>query len=55
LSGDKPVAFRKIAVKIDLMGQRLDEMRKRSILSFIKNCPVHNTLRHSPEIEAEII
>jgi uncharacterized OsmC-like protein len=55
LSEEKPVSFRKIEAKIDLKGAQFDEMRKRSIISFIKNCPVHNTLKNSPEIITEII
>ena len=55
LSDEKPSRFKKIRAKINIRGAKLDEMRKKSIISFIKNCPVHNTLQHSPEIETEII
>lgn len=55
LSGDKPVSFRKIYAKIDFKGAPLDEMRRRSVISFIKNCPVHNTLKNPAEILTEIL
>ncbi|MDD2689943.1 MAG: OsmC family protein [Candidatus Omnitrophica bacterium] len=46
-----PVAFALISVSVDLKGAELDERRKKSLLEFIKNCPVHNTLKGNPEIE----
>ena len=55
LSAEKPVSFRKIKAIIDLKGLALDEMRRKSIISFIKNCPVHNTLKNPPEIETNIL
>jgi len=55
LSADKPVRFTKIYVKINITGGQIDEMRKKSILSFVKNCPVHNTLKLATDIETEII
>ncbi len=47
---EPPYRFRRIDVAIDLKGAELDERRKRAILEFIKNCPVHNTLKTSPDI-----
>jgi uncharacterized OsmC-like protein len=38
-------------VAIDLKGLQLDERRRDAFLRFIKNCPVHNTLKGSPLIE----
>jgi uncharacterized OsmC-like protein len=55
LSTEKPISFRKINAVIDLKGQKLDEMRMNSLLSFIKNCPVHNTCKTNPEIEVKIL
>lgn len=52
---EKPVRFKAINVSIDLNGTILDERRKRSFLEFIKNCPVHNTLKNSPDIEINIV
>ena len=53
-SKEQPVCFRKISVNIDLKGARLDERRLQAMLSFIKNCPVHNTLENAPQIEMKI-
>jgi putative redox protein len=53
-SEDKPVCFRKINVKIDLKGAQVDERRLKAIHEFIKNCPVHNTLKQNPEVEIKI-
>ena len=55
LSAEKPVSFRKINAVIDIIGAKIDEMHARSLLSFIKNCPVHNTLKINPEIEATLV
>jgi putative redox protein len=55
LSAEKPISFRKINAIIDLKGLKLDEMRQNSLIAFIKNCPVHNTCKVNPEIEAKII
>jgi uncharacterized OsmC-like protein len=52
---EKPIRFRAINAVIDLKGIKLDELRTNSLLSFIRNCPVHNTLKVSPSIEAKII
>jgi uncharacterized OsmC-like protein len=54
-SAEKPIGFKIINVLIDLKGARLDEMRTNSLISFIKNCPVHNTLKMDPRIDAAII
>lgn len=51
LSKEAPIAFKKINVSIDLKGHPLDERRKRALLEFIKNCPVHNTLKSDPVVE----
>ena len=49
-----PVCFRKINVSVDLKGVTLDERRLKAMLEFVKNCPVHNTLKTNPEIEIKI-
>ena len=54
LSKESPVGFRKINVKIDLKGAKLDERRLNALREFIKNCPVHNTIKGSPEVEIDI-
>ena len=48
---EKPICFKDIRVKIDLGGLKLDEKRLGALLTFIKNCPVHNTLKGDPSIE----
>ena len=48
------VHFKNIRVHIDLKNSKLDERRKASLLSFIKNCPIHNTLKSNPDINVEI-
>jgi len=53
-SEEKPVYFKKISIDVDLNGAEIDEHRKKSILSFIKNCPVHTTLKNSPVIDINI-
>lgn len=50
LGKEAPYYFRQISVAIDLKGRELDERRKKAILEFIKNCPVHNTLKNTPVI-----
>lgn len=52
---DKPLRFRKITVAVDLKGVALEERRLAALRDFIKNCPVHNTLKAVPEIDIEII
>ena len=55
LSAEKPIGFKTISAVIDLKGVKLDDMRTNSLISFIKNCPVHNTLKMNPSVEARII
>lgn len=52
---DKPAGFRKINVSLDLKGAQLDERRKKALLEFIKNCPIHNTLKMNPAVDIKII
>jgi uncharacterized OsmC-like protein len=49
LGSNRPVRFEKINVRISL-GQDIGA-RKRSLLEFVKNCPVHNTLSGKPDID----
>jgi len=51
---EAPVCFRKISVNIDLKGLKLDTRRQSALSEFIKNCPVHNTLKNNPEIGVNI-
>ncbi len=52
---EPPYGFKEIKVIIDLKGSPLDERRREALLSFIKNCPVHNTLRFNPQLEVNIL
>jgi len=54
-SKEKPVRFETINVSIELKGPKLDDKRKEALLSFIKNCPVGNTLNGKPNIEVELM
>lgn len=48
---DRPPRFRDIFISIDLKETKINELRKKSLLEFIKNCPVGSTLKNSPNIE----
>jgi uncharacterized OsmC-like protein len=54
LGKEAPYCFRQINVGIDLKDVSLDEKRRRSILDFINNCPIHNTLKNNPSIDIRI-
>ena len=47
---DPPKYLKDINIKIDIQASQLDKSRKESLLEFIKNCPVHNTLIHNPAV-----
>jgi len=52
LSQDNPRRFKDIQVKI-ILGQDIGE-RAKALLSFVRNCPVHNTLAGKPEVNFTI-
>jgi len=54
LSKEAPICFRKINVNVDLKGVGLDERRLKALDKFVKNCPVHNTIKNDPEVEIKI-
>ena len=54
LDAEKPHRFKNIKANISLNGVVLDDRRKAALLEFIKNCPVHNTLKIAPNIEVAI-
>ena len=54
ISKEAPHYLRSIEVYIDIKGASLDERRKKAILEFIKNCPVHNTLINIPEVNIKL-
>ncbi|MDD5730277.1 MAG: OsmC family protein [Candidatus Omnitrophica bacterium] len=49
-----PTCFRDIEIIVDLKGFELDDRRRNSMLEFVKNCPVHNTLKVNPRVEIKI-
>ena len=53
-SKEPPACFRKINIKIDLKGAELDDRRINALREFIKNCPVHNTIKGAPEVIIDI-
>ncbi len=55
LTDKAPYAFKKIEILVDLKGAKLDESKRASLLRFIKNCPVHQTLKINPEIDITLI
>ncbi|MBL7197883.1 MAG: OsmC family protein [Candidatus Omnitrophica bacterium] len=52
LSQDRPFRFKDVKIKISL-SQDVGN-RKESLLKFVKNCPIHNTITNHPNIEIEI-
>lgn len=52
---EPPFCFKEIKLELDLKGLPLDERRQKALLEFIKNCPVHNTLKASPDIAVRIV
>jgi len=55
LVSDKGYRFKNINVSIDLDGAMVDDAKKQSLIQFVKNCPVHNTLRSQPEMDIRIV
>ena len=51
---EPPASFKAIYVSVDLQGLALDERRKIALTEFVKNCPVHHTLKGSPEVTITI-
>ncbi len=52
---EPPIRFQHISALVKLRGQGLDEKRKKSLLDFIKNCPVHNTIKNNPDIDISLL
>ncbi|MFH1995470.1 MAG: OsmC family protein [Candidatus Omnitrophota bacterium] len=53
-SKEKPVSFRDIQVTIVTKNSAIGEERKGALISFIKNCPVHNTLKERPSVSITV-
>ena len=52
---EPPYRFKDIKVSIDLKGFAIDDRRQKALLEFIKNCPVHNTIKSDPSFTINII
>ena len=50
-SKEPPIRFKDIDISIDLKGFKMDERRKAALIEFIKDCPVHNTLKYQVNID----
>lgn len=48
---ESPRYLKNIKVDIDIPDLKLAPKRKEALLEFIKNCPVHNTLKYNPVID----
>jgi uncharacterized OsmC-like protein len=55
LTKELPMCFRAINITVDLKGAEIDERRKQALLEFVKNCPVHNTLKVGPSTAVKIL
>lgn len=53
-SQEPPLCFKAIRVAVDLKDAHLDERRIKALLEFVKNCPVHNTLKSNPLVEIKL-
>lgn len=53
-SKETPVCFKEIKVIVNLNGTVLDERRINALKEFVKNCPVHNTLKSEPQVDIQI-
>ena len=54
LDVERPYRFKNIKANINFDRNVLDDRRKAALLEFIKNCPVHNTLKAAPNIEVSV-
>lgn len=52
---DKGFYLKDINISIDLNGAVIDDLKKESLIEFVKNCAVHNTLKASPNISLRIL
>jgi uncharacterized OsmC-like protein len=53
-SKEAPICFRKIDVNVDLKGTKFNEQRLKAMHEFVKNCPLHNTIKNNPELALNI-
>ena len=52
---ESPRYLKNIEVRIDIQDLRLVPKRKEALLEFIKNCPVHNTLKYNPVVDIILV
>ena len=55
LTKEPPICLREIRVNIDLKGANIEERRKKPLLDFIRNCPVHTTLKINPRVDINLV
>ncbi|MDO8749345.1 MAG: OsmC family protein [Candidatus Omnitrophota bacterium] len=48
---ETPHYLKNIALTINLPGLKLEQKRYNALLEFIRNCPVHNTLKYNPAVD----
>ncbi|OGX54420.1 MAG: hypothetical protein A2321_01670 [Omnitrophica WOR_2 bacterium RIFOXYB2_FULL_45_11] len=48
---ETPRYLKNIALTINLPGLKLEQKRYNALLEFIRNCPVHNTLKYNPTVD----
>lgn len=54
-SPEPPTRFKNINISLDLKGAPLDSRRQAGLLEFVKNCPIHNTLKSNPQVNFKIV
>ena len=54
LDKNRPIAFKTINISLGLKGASLDERRSKALLEFVKNCPIHSTLKGNPQIDIKL-
>jgi putative redox protein len=50
LSHENPVCFRNIEITVAFKNKIQDVKLEESLLRFVHNCPIHNTLKNNPEV-----
>lgn len=55
LGAAAPYRFSAIKVTVDLKGAAIEERRRKAMLDFIRNCPIHNTLKAEPSIDISVL
>ena len=50
-SKENPICFKTINASVSLKDTVIDEKKKKALLRFVHNCPVHNTLNVPTEVK----